>query len=94
MAAELSKDALQELRQHMDAAMAQPMPAPAGAEKFAAAAAGGGADFCSIWPNVKPVLQAVVGIIVFIPGLGTAAATALNGLLAVGDQIFKATCKA
>ena len=86
--AELSHAALQQLREQMDAAIKQPLPTPPAATAAAAAQL----DFCKVWPTAKPILQALVGIITFIPGFGAGAATALNALIAVGDQVFKATC--
>jgi hypothetical protein len=85
--AELSHAALQQLREQMDAAIAQPQPVPH------VAAAIGPQDFCKIWPTAKPVLEVLVGIVVLIPGLGAGAAAALRALIVVGDQVFKATCK-
>jgi hypothetical protein len=88
---ELSPQVLQQLRQHIDAALVEPA---AMAEAAAAhrAAPGMPADFCSFWPGAKPVLQTVAGLIVFIPGPGTSAAAALNALIVVGDQIYRGTC--
>jgi hypothetical protein len=81
-----SAEALQQLRQHVDSVMAAPQPA-AGPQMAAQL------DFCSVWPTAKPILQAVAGVIGFIPGIGTGAGPALNALISVGDQIFNATCK-
>jgi hypothetical protein len=69
---------------------AEAAAAPAGAS--AQAAAIGGADFCAIWPKVKPILELVSGIAGFIPGLGTAAGAVLKGLLQIGDKIAAETC--
>jgi hypothetical protein len=85
----LTPQALQQLRAQLDAALAAPSPVPAAAKVGAPGAA---LDFCSIWPTAKPVLQAIVAIIGFIPGLGTGAGAALNALIAVGDQVYNATC--
>jgi hypothetical protein len=51
-------------------------------------------DFCALWPKAKPILQVLVGIIALlpIPGGGTVGAGILNGLIALGDQIFKEKC--
>ena len=92
MANELSPQALQQLRQHLDAALVHPMPAAAPAPARAAAAAAP-ANFCSIWPTAKPILQGIAGIIILFPGFGATASTALNALLSVGDQVFNSTCK-
>ena len=37
------------------------------------------ADFCSIWPKAKPVLELVAGVVMFIPGAGTTAGAVLKG---------------
>lgn len=58
------------------------------------AAAAGTLDFCSVWPQAKPVLQLLSGIVILIPGAGAAAGPILTGLIAVGDSIFKQTCPA
>jgi hypothetical protein len=49
-------------------------------------------DFCSVWPEAKPVLQALSGIAAFIPGLGPAATASLTALIAVGDVVHRQTC--
>jgi hypothetical protein len=51
------------------------------------------ADFCSIWPKAKPVLELVAGVVMFIPGAGTTAGAVLKGLLMVGDQVSAEVCK-
>jgi hypothetical protein len=84
--ADLSPQVLQQLRAQMDAALKAPHAAAA------AAAAPTAGDFCTVWPTVKPILQALSGIITLIPGFGPTAAAALTALLTVGDQIFKGTC--
>lgn len=60
----------------------------------AAAAAGGAPDFCALWPKAKPILQVLVGIIAIvpIPGGGVVGGGILNGLIVLGDQIFKDKC--
>ncbi len=50
-------------------------------------------DFCKLWPAAKPILAALATIVLLIPGLGQTAAGVLAGLIAVGDQIAKETCK-
>jgi hypothetical protein len=86
---ELSSQMLQQLRQHVDAALATPPAAPAAAPAAVT-------DFCAIWPTAKQVLQFLVGILTIlpipIPGGGAAAAAALNALISVGDQIYQGTC--
>jgi hypothetical protein len=51
-----------------------------------------GANFCSVWPEAKPILQLLSGIVFFIPGAGAAAAPILVSLIAVGDSVFQQTC--
>ncbi len=84
----LAQDALLQLRAHMDAALAMPPAATTAAPSAAAAP-----DFCSLWPTAKPILQAVSGIIGFIPGVGAGAGPILIALISVGDQIYSSTCK-
>jgi hypothetical protein len=84
----LNPQALEQLRKHIDAAIANPQAAVA----TAAAAPPGPQDFCKVWPQAKPILQAVSGIITLIPGFGPTAAAALAALLTVGDQVFNSTC--
>lgn len=52
-----------------------------------------GKDFCTLWPQAKPILDLLSGIVVLIPGLGTVAAGVLRGLIAVGDKIATEVCK-
>jgi hypothetical protein len=54
--------------------------------------AGPSANFCTIWPEAKPILQVLAGIVVFIPGVGAAAGPVLMSLIAVGDSVFQQTC--
>jgi hypothetical protein len=58
-----------------------------------AAAAGMPADFCTIWPQAKPILELLSGLASIIPGLGSVAGGVLKGLIAVGDQISAQVCK-
>ncbi len=58
----------------------------------AAGAAAAANDFCTLWPQAKPVLEAAAMIVLLFPGLGAAAAGVLRGLIAIGDQIFKERC--
>jgi hypothetical protein len=58
-----------------------------------AAAAPVSADFCTIWPQAKPVLELVAGIVVFIPGAGTTAGAVLQSLIKVGDQVSADVCR-
>jgi hypothetical protein len=50
-------------------------------------------EFCNIWPQAKPVLGLVVGIVSFIPGAGANAAAVLQGLIKIGDQLAAQICK-
>jgi hypothetical protein len=54
--------------------------------------AGPNANFCTIWPQAKPILQLLAGIVGFIPGVGAAAGPVLTSLIAVGDSVFQQTC--
>jgi len=58
------------------------------------AAAAAAPDFCALWPKAKPILQVLVGIIAIlpIPGGGAVGGGILNGLITLGDQIFKDKC--
>ncbi len=49
-----------------------------------------GKDFDDIWPKAVPVLTAVANLVRFIPGIGNAAPV-INGLIAVGNAIYKET---
>jgi hypothetical protein len=51
-------------------------------------------NFCTIWPQAKPILQLLAGIVTFIPGVGAAAGPILTSLIAVGDSIYQQTCQA
>lgn len=77
--ANLSAQAVQELRQTVNSAMAQ----HAAAGGAAAAAAGAAPDFCSVWKTAKPILQFIAGLPIPIPGL----AAGINALIVVADQI-------
>jgi hypothetical protein len=77
---------LQQLRAHVDSVLASPTA-------FAGPQVAATPDFCTLWPTAKPILQAVVGIVGFIPGVGAAAGPVLNALNTVGDQIYNSTCQ-
>jgi len=79
-----SQEAIQQFRAHVDAVLAEPPSFAAGGPQTA--------DFCTLWPTAKPILQAAGGIIGFIPGVGAGAAPILNALVSVGDQIYNSTC--
>jgi uncharacterized membrane protein YjjB (DUF3815 family) len=61
-----------------------------GATAARAAAAG---DLCEIWPKAKPILEMLAGIVIFIPGAGATAGAVLRGLIKIGDEIVKETCR-
>lgn len=83
----------QEITEHVRAAAAQSAGGPAAQAAGGATAEAVGGDFCSIWPQAKPVLGFVAGIVAFIPGLGTTAGAVLQGLIKVGDQISAEVCR-
>jgi hypothetical protein len=49
-------------------------------------------DFCQIWPTAAPVIKTLAGLVVFIPGFGTAAGAALTALVAAGQAVYNSTC--
>jgi len=51
------------------------------------------ADFCTIWPKAKPILEFLAGVVIFIPGAGATAGAVLTGLIKVGDQVAAQVCK-
>jgi hypothetical protein len=86
VASSFSPSTIKELRGVIDNSLVvqtAPTSAPVG---------GAPLDFCTVWPEAKPVVQALSGIVALIPGFGSAAAAALTALLAVGDTVFKQTC--
>jgi hypothetical protein len=83
---DLSPQTLQELRMHIDASLAE--SAFMGPVEAAALPV----EFCKIWPNAKPLLDALSGIAVLVPGYGSAAAASLRALIAVGEAIRKEAC--
>jgi mono/diheme cytochrome c family protein len=80
----LSANTVIEIRAIIDANLTIPS-APPGAP-------GAPPDFCAIWPTAKPILQTLAGLVVLIPGFGSAAAAALTALIAAGQAIFDETC--
>lgn len=50
-------------------------------------------DFCTVWPQARPILQMLVSIVAFIPGLGSVAAGVLQGLLRIGDMLSAELCQ-
>lgn len=49
-------------------------------------------DFCTLWPQAKPVLEFLAGVVIFIPGAGATAGAVLQGLIKVGDQVAAQMC--
>lgn len=47
-------------------------------------------NFCTIWPQAKPVLQLIGGLLQWVYPVGV---PILNGLIAVGDQLYAAGCQ-
>ncbi|MBO4225109.1 hypothetical protein [Bradyrhizobium neotropicale] len=89
-----AKQLAKEITEHVHAAASAQATGGAAAQTAGGAAADAiGGDFCSIWPQAKPVLGFVAGIVAFIPGLGTTAGAVLQGLIKVGDQISAEVCK-
>lgn len=85
--ANLSGQALQDVRVQLNAAVAAAAAEPPAAMVTAAAAAAAAPDFCGIYKTAKPILTTAVTILPFIlPGLGATVATAIKALMAIGDQ--------
>jgi hypothetical protein len=82
-------DTKQLAKEIADNVRAATMAHPAGGGAMAAPVS---ADFCSIWPQAKPVLELVAGIVIFIPGAGTTAGAVLQSLIKVGDQVSSEVC--
>ena len=89
-----SAASLQEVRREIDAALSLPAARPptGGRATGTIASASLEGDFCSLWPEAKPILEAIGGIIGIIPGLGTGAGAILKALTSLGDQIYGSTC--
>ena len=94
-----SAASLQEMRGEIDAALSSAAarsptarPPAGGGTTGTVASASLGDDFCSLWPEAKPILEAIGGIIGIIPGLGTGAGAILKALTSLGDQIYGSTC--
>jgi hypothetical protein len=84
--ADISTQALQELRQQLNAAVVQAGAAPP------TAAAVAPADFCSAYKTARPILQTAVTLLpIFLPGLGTTIASAITALMAVADKVCPPT---
>ncbi len=83
MAINLSPSTVRELRTIIDQHTSAPVAPPAAPPSL---------DFCTVWPEAKPILQALAGVAGFIPGPGAAAGPILTALVSVGDTIFKQTC--
>ena len=82
--AEMSAQALQELRQQLNDAAKGAAAAHAAA---VTAAAAGAPDFCSAYKTAKPILQVATTLLpIIVPGIGTTIAAAITALIAVGDK--------
>ena len=80
--ADLSSQALQEVRQQLNAAVSQAASAPPPAAPMVPT------DFCAAYKTAKPILQTAVTLLpILIPGLGTTIATALTALMTVADKV-------
>jgi hypothetical protein len=75
----------QELRALIDQSLAAGMPGAVGGPSPAA-------DFCTVWPTARPVLQFLASVIGLIPGAGTGAGVALNALITAGQAVYDQTC--
>lgn len=69
--------------------------AAAEAMSEAGAEAGPVQDFCEVWPSARPILDTISTVIALlpIPGIGVTAGAVLKGLLSIGDQVHKNSCK-
>jgi hypothetical protein len=90
----LSDDSLKQMRQQIDAALVAHRAAMAAPAMAAATPQSVQGDFCTLWPNAKPILDTISGVVVFIPGVGAAAGPILKTLVTIGDQIYGSTCQA
>lgn len=81
---DLSPQTLQELRQQLNAAVAQAASAP---PPTMAVTPG---DFCSAYRTAKPLLQLAVTILSAIPGTAAIAA-AITGLMTIADRVCPAS---
>lgn len=85
--AEMSAQALQELRQQLNDATRS-----AAAAHAATVAAAGAPDFCSAYKTAKPILQVATTLLpIILPGIGTTIAGAITALIAVGDKACPGT---
>jgi hypothetical protein len=50
-------------------------------------------DFCTLWPEAKPILQLLAHLARFIPGVGATAGAVLTALLGVADEVYDSSCK-
>ena len=90
--ADLSRSAAQELRSVINQSMAAPPAAAAAPPAAAAAPAAVQTDFCTVWPEAKPILQLLSGVVGLIPGAGTGAGVALTALITAGQAVYDQTC--
>ncbi len=50
-------------------------------------------EFCRLWAQAKPVLEALQPIVRLIPGIGIIGSAALTALLTAGNAASAALCK-
>jgi hypothetical protein len=81
----LSAQTIQDLRKQLDTVVVQ--GAAEQKAMAAAAAAPPAADFCSFYKTAKPLLQAALTFIQFIPGIGATIGTAIRLIITIGDQL-------
>src|SRR3974390_207245 len=82
----LSASSAVALRNVIDQSLAAP-PAP----RVAGAAP---TNFCTVWPEAKPILELLVAVVSALPGIGQKAGPILTSLISVGDSIYQQTCPA
>ncbi|KAA1054459.1 hypothetical protein [Azospirillum argentinense] len=93
MADVLSKDMAESIKGLIDSHLQNhPLAGSAAAPDMATMSSLSG-DFCSVWPQAKPILELVSGLIIMIPGLGQTAGVVLKALVEVGDKVYGQTCK-
>jgi hypothetical protein len=56
------------------------------------AQAAGASEFCRLWTQVKPILEALVPVVTVIPVVGAIISGALATLLALGSAAHGAMC--
>ncbi len=79
----LPLDVLSKLKAHMDGHIGD---AASGMPDLKKATA----DFHTVWPEAKPVLQVAASVVTLIPNLGPGSGVTLTALISVGDQLYAA----